>query len=193
MKSLPLMLGLALAAPAAQADIYSFRDSNGVIHLTDRPPDGRYKLVMRSKNGRLQFVNARPSVDLGQYARAIRETAQRHALDRHLLDAIVRVESGYDPKAVSRAGAIGLMQLMPGTAERYGVDNPWDARANLDGGARYLRDLIDRFRSVPLALAAYNAGENAVERYGNQIPPYPETRQYVDKVLDAYRENRDRN
>ena len=92
------------------------------------------------------------------------------------------------PQAVSKKGAVGLMQLMPGTAKRYGVDDRRDPGENVAGGVRYLRDLLIQFRSVSLALAAYNAGESAVVRYGNRIPPYPETRRYVYKVLTHYKE-----
>ena len=98
-------------------------------------------------------------------------------------------ESAYDPQALSRAGAMGLMQLMPGTAQRYGVSNAWDPVQNLDGGARYLRDLLKMFnQDLRLALAGYNAGEGAVQKYGNQIPPYRETQNYVVKVMDLMRQ-----
>ena len=103
---------------------------------------------------------------------------------------MVTAESAYDPVAVSSAGAVGLMQLMPGTAERYGVRNRRDPRQNVLGGVRYLRDLLVQFDDLTLALAAYNAGENAVIRYGNRIPPYPETQNYVRKVLTFYRDYR---
>jgi soluble lytic murein transglycosylase-like protein len=100
---------------------------------------------------------------------------------------VVQAESAYNSKAVSTAGAMGLMQLMPATAERYGVADVWDPRQNLNGGARYLRDLLDMFKNnLKLALAAYNAGESAVMKYGNRIPPYPETQNYVRKVIDFY-------
>jgi soluble lytic murein transglycosylase-like protein len=98
------------------------------------------------------------------------------------------VESGYDPHAVSRAGAVGLMQLMPDTARRYGVRNLRDPAQNVQAGARYLRDLMGKFdNDLTLALAAYNAGEEAVAQYGNRIPPFRETLNYVPKVLDVYR------
>ena len=115
-------------------------------------------------------------------------TAKRYRLDARLVHAVVRAESAYDPHAVSRAGAVGLMQLMPGTARRYGVQDRRDPTQNLSGGVRYLRDLLLQFRNVSLALAAYNAGENAVTRHGNRIPPFPETREYVRRVIRFYRE-----
>ena len=117
----------------------------------------------------------------------IEKVAQRTNLKPELLHAVVRAESAYDPKALSKKGARGLMQLMPATADRYGVNDSWDPEQNLDGGARYLRDLLDMFdQNLKLAVAAYNAGENAVKKYGNTIPPYPETRQYVRKVVTFY-------
>jgi len=112
-------------------------------------------------------------------------------LQPELLHAVIRAESSYNPNAVSRAGAVGLMQLMPGTAQRYGVLDRTDPVANLKGGAQYLRDLLEMFDyDMELALAGYNAGENAVIRAGNRIPPYPETRQYVARVLAYFGENR---
>jgi soluble lytic murein transglycosylase-like protein len=105
-----------------------------------------------------------------------------------LLHAVIRVESAYNPSAVSSAGAVGLMQLMPGTAQRYGVVDRTDPVQNIEGGARYLRDLMAMFGSdLTLAIAAYNAGENAVIKYNNSIPPYPETQNYVRQVLSLYR------
>jgi soluble lytic murein transglycosylase-like protein len=112
-------------------------------------------------------------------------------LQPELLHAVIRAESSYNPNAVSRAGAVGLMQLMPATAQRYGVLDRTDPVANLKGGAQYLRDLLELFDyDLQLALAGYNAGENAVIRAGKRIPPYPETQQYVAKVLAYYGESR---
>jgi soluble lytic murein transglycosylase-like protein len=102
------------------------------------------------------------------------------------MHAVISAESAYNPYAVSPKGAMGLMQLMPDTARRFGIYNPYDPIANMHGGARYLRWLIDRFNNTPLALAAYNAGEGAVENYGNSIPPYQETQTYVTRVLSFY-------
>jgi len=115
--------------------------------------------------------------------RLARTVARRYELDEELVSAVVRAESGYDPAAVSRVGAVGLMQLMPATAAELEVDDPFDPEQNLDGGVRYLKWMLDRFEGeVDLALAAYNAGPAAVDRYGG-IPPYPETRSYVRRVL----------
>jgi hypothetical protein len=126
----------------------------------------------------------------GDWADAIAEAADRHGVDRALLAAMVQVESRFQPRAVSPKGARGLLQLMPATAARFGVRDPFDPVQNLDGGAQYLRWLLARFDGrTDLALAAYNAGEGAVDRHGRQIPPYGETLRYVNRVLeDAIRE-----
>lgn len=115
----------------------------------------------------------------------IRQSAQRYGMDEGLVRAVVQAESGFNPQAVSAAGAKGLMQLMDATARALGVDDPFDAAQNVDGGVRYLRSLLDRFDSLPLALAAYNAGPGAVQRYGG-VPPYAETRTYVNRVLSSW-------
>ena len=118
----------------------------------------------------------------------VNEAARRHRVRAELLHAIIEVESAYDPAAVSPAGAVGLMQLMPPTAARYGVGDPTDPRQNLAGGTAYLRDLKSQFGDdLRLILAAYNAGEDAVERFQRKIPPYPETRAYVRRVVDLLR------
>jgi soluble lytic murein transglycosylase-like protein len=123
------------------------------------------------------------------YAPAIAQAALRYKLPHALLHAVIKAESAYNPIAVSHAGAVGLMQLMPGTALRYGVINRKDPIANLSGGSRYLRHLMGMFKNnLVLALAAYNAGENAVIRYGRKIPPYPETQTYVRRVLQYYKQ-----
>ncbi|MBF0425411.1 MAG: lytic transglycosylase domain-containing protein [Magnetococcales bacterium] len=183
---------LLACAPAARADIFAFVDQKGVIHLTDRADDSRYRLLIRfpkkrdgvrviSPNGEVTFANPR-------YGTAIRAAATRYDLDEALVHAVIRAESSYDPDAISPKGAVGLMQLMPETASRYGVRDRRDPESNIDGGSRYLRDLLRLFNNnLHLSLAAYNAGENAVKRYGNQIPPYEETRQYVTRVLQFYK------
>ena len=194
MKALLIAGTLIALPPSALADFYSYRDEYGVIHLTDRPPaHGGYKQVTRSRSGRWiirqgdRVMSGTVKPQPKRFEGDVRRVADRYALDRRLLHAVVKVESSYDPHAVSRAGAVGLMQLMPETAEQLGVSNRWDPQQNLDGGARLLRRLIDRFGELELALAAYNAGENAVIRHGNRIPPFPETRRYVKKVMKAYR------
>jgi soluble lytic murein transglycosylase-like protein len=188
----------ALVPLAAEAEVYKYRDSAGRIHLTDQPMRGSYKLL---KTYRFQ-TGSRPAVTthgalaaMRERRRAVAPTIARVAaeteLPPELLHAVVRAESAYDPKAVSRKGAVGLMQLMPATATRYGVADRENPAQNLSGGARYLRDLLEMFdQDLHLALAAYNAGENAVLRYGRQIPPYQETQTYVKRVLAFLSEHR---
>ena len=121
------------------------------------------------------------------YTPQVELVARTYGLDPKLMHAVISAESAYNPTAISDKGAMGLMQLMPDTARRFGVPDPFDPVANMHGGARYLRWLMDRFQNnLNLVLAAYNAGEGAVERYGNTIPPYEETRTYVVRVLDLY-------
>jgi soluble lytic murein transglycosylase-like protein len=124
--------------------------------------------------------------DSGPYVNEIRDAAERYGVPVRLVSAVIRAESGFNPRAVSRTGAQGLMQLMPTTASLLGVRNSFDPRQNIDGGVRHLRGLLDRFPNrLSLAIAAYNAGEKAVAQYGG-IPPYPETQDYVTKVLQFY-------
>jgi soluble lytic murein transglycosylase-like protein len=184
-----------LAGPAA-ADIYSFRDDRGVVHFTNQPDDKRYKLVRREASsapqGSMQSVSARVFMpaeeNIKRYAPIIDLASRTHGVEPALVHAVVSAESGYNAGAISRAGARGLMQLMPETAKRYGVHNIMDPAENIYAGVRYLRDLMLMFNgNMELAIAAYNAGENAVIRYGNRIPPYAETIQYVPKVLGFYR------
>jgi soluble lytic murein transglycosylase-like protein len=187
---------LALVAMPALADIYSFRDERGVVHFSNTPDDTRYKLVRREAGSvpmpSSTAVSARvfmPAEEsIRRFAPIIDLASRTHGVEPALVHAVVSAESGYNPGAVSKAGARGLMQLMPDTAKRYGVHNIMDPVENIYAGVRYLRDLLLMFHgNVELAVAAYNAGENAVIRYGNRIPPYSETIQYVPKVLGFYR------
>lgn len=137
---------------------------------------------------------ARPDLDLPpeavvrRFAPIVAKAARVHGVDEALVHAVIFAESSYDPRAVSPAGATGLMQLMPATAQQYGVRDLFDPAQNVTGGVRFLRDLLARFDgNVELALAAYNAGANAVIRAGNRVPPYPATAAYVPKVIDYYR------
>ncbi len=197
-----------LGSTNSWADIYKYQDPAGQILLTDRPQSGKYTLLKVFRFGyptppkkqeavtpeRLNLVSATPapaSAGRQRYSPIIDAVAKREKLDPALVHAVVRAESGYNPQAVSPAGAVGLMQLMPGTAKRYGVDDSRDPVANVGGGARYLRDLLEMFDNrLELALAAYNAGEQTVIDYGWTIPPYPETQTYVRRVLAYYREHR---
>lgn len=188
---------LALGAVPAQADIYKFVDENNVVHFTNMPNDSRYRLYKRTPPQRVAvpYGNSTLSADRmaalrmnrQRYTPMINTTAAQYQVDPALVHAVIMAESGYNPNAVSPKGATGLMQLMPGTAQRYGVHNSYDAAANIRGGTRYLRDLLDMFNhNIHLAVAAYNAGENAVITHGNQIPPYRETKNYVTRVIALY-------
>ena len=189
--------GLALLLLCGAADsgqVLKYQDADGHIHYTDTPMRGEeYRLLWRSAPdpATTRFSMEDYWRNRAAFTSLINDAAERVRLHPELLHAVVQAESAYDPDAYSRAGAVGLMQLMPGTAERYGVGNSWDPAENVDGGARYLRDLIERFdQDLRLALAAYNAGENAVVKHGNAIPPYPETQRYVEKVLANLERNR---
>ena len=188
-----IFLGMMLGAASAEAHskIYTYLDSDGVRHYTDVPDDNRYKLLALSSHDITQSGDHYDPVVLAratQYDSIIEKAAMTAAVEPNLLRAVIVVESGFNSRAVSKRGAVGLMQLMPATASRFGVSNPYDARQNVHAGARYLKFLIDRFgHDVRLALAAYNAGEDAVERNGGQIPPFAETQAYVPRVLRIYR------
>jgi soluble lytic murein transglycosylase-like protein len=186
-----LLLGVLLLLPLlAQAEIYKYRGPDGSFHFTDRPMARGYKLLWRSGKSKPKkggYSLAKMKENKSRLTPLIAEVAKELRIHPGLLHAMVRVESAYNPKAVSKKGAQGLMQLMPETASRYGVADSYDPKQNLEGGARYLSDLLREFEyDIKLALAAYNAGENAVKRYGNKIPPFPETINYVDKVLGEY-------
>lgn len=173
----------------AGADIYKYVDKHGRIHLSDQPAHDGYKRIVRTWKGwkEAQVAYRDSGKNRKRYASTIDSVAKKNKLPRALVHAVITAESAYDPNAVSRAGAVGLMQLMPGTAERYGVRNRKDPAANVAGGTRYLRDLLKMFdNNLVLALAAYNAGENAVIKYGHKIPPYEETQTYVQRVLKHY-------
>lgn len=189
-------LAMAALSRPALADIYSFKDENGVVHFSNMPDDKRYKLIRREAGSAAPAPVAAPVANVYMPAEEsirrfspIVDTASRlHGVDAALIHAVISAESGYNPSALSKAGAMGLMQLMPQTAKRYGVTNIMDPVQNITGGVRYLRDLLAMFNgNLELAIAAYNAGENAVIKYGNKIPPYAETVQYVPKVLGFYR------
>ncbi|MDO8448457.1 MAG: lytic transglycosylase domain-containing protein [Rhodoferax sp.] len=188
-----LLLGCSLCRPG-WAEIYSYTADDGTVSLSNVPTDDRYTVLISATKLAVTtapLTKSRKGI-AGMAAKAgydqvVNEVSRTYGLESALLHAVISVESRYNPKAVSKKGATGLMQLMPQTAKRYGVADAFDPRQNLDGGAHYLRDLLRLFdNNVSLALAAYNAGEHAVMKHGNRIPPYSETLSYVPKVLDFY-------
>ena len=173
---------LLLFADPAYSEVYQYVDRNGVISLTNVPTDTRYKRIDLSTS-----PASRAQVPVKELDHAILRSARRHRLHPALVRAIIKAESDFDPRAVSRAGALGLMQLMPDTAVQHNVRDAFDPEENIAGGTKHLRYLLDRFHgNLPLALAAYNAGEHTVNRY-QSLPPIDETRRYVQKVLRYYR------
>ena len=220
-RSAALALLLAMGQHAAiAADIFGYIDEKGVAHFAAEKLDSRYQIFFKGgqsfdtanglgRRGKADAVSgmvppasqtlmalfeASPSYKIAKTA--LRDASQRHAIDYELLQALIAAESGFDAQAVSPKGAIGLMQLMPATAQRYGVQSDkkssvetklFDPRVNIAAGSRYLRDLISMFPGeLDLAIAAYNAGEGAVQRAGNKIPNYKETQNYVKTVLQLY-------
>ena len=162
------------------AEIYRFVDKKGIIHFTNTPKDHRFKLYIREGKETLGKKNHT------LYDQLILKYSRKHQVVFALIKAIIRAESGFDPQAVSRKGAKGLMQLMPETAQRMKVTDAFNPRDNIDGGVRYFKYLLNLFDDdIKLSLAAYNAGENCVVQRGS-IPPYPETVNYVKKVLNFY-------
>jgi soluble lytic murein transglycosylase-like protein len=185
------LAGLVLVASSSRADIYQYTDQDGVIHFSNREKKG--KLYARSSET-TAVTGGRVGDGGGNVTRFdeyIHQAAALYQIPEELVRAVIRVESGFDPRAVSRTNARGLMQLMPETAERMLVSDVFDPRQNIFGGVRYLRVLANLFNGdIELTLAGYNAGENAVISHGG-IPPFEETRQYVVKVLQFYRYYRD--
>ncbi len=187
-----LVAVLAAAAAEARSAIYTYVDVAGIRHYTDVPDDNRYRRLVLSARDRTASGDRYDATLLAkgnQYDAIIERAAVSASVESNLLRAVIVVESGFNPRAVSKRGAVGLMQLMPGTATRFGVSNRYDPRENVHGGARYLKFLMDRFgQNIRLALAAYNAGENAVDRNGGRIPPFEETMAYVPRVMKIYRQ-----
>jgi soluble lytic murein transglycosylase-like protein len=178
-----LMMGAGLPQ-ICRADIYKYVDEEGVLHLTNVPTEAnaRYVLVLREKP-----VYFKANTDITKYDHLITKAAEKYQVSPALVKAVIKAESNFNHEAVSPVGAQGLMQLMPSTAHYLQVANTFQPEHNIDGGVRYLRYLLNLYRNdLPLALAAYNAGEGAVSRYNNRIPPYRETQTYVQRVLSYF-------
>jgi soluble lytic murein transglycosylase-like protein len=174
-----LCIFLMSSLSVARAEIYKYTDERGVIHFTDTPTNPRYRPVSSKRNS---------AGDERRYDHIIRMLCREHQMDFSLVKAVIKAESAFNPQAISKKGARGLMQLMPDTARELSVDDPFDPYDNLQGGVRYLRQMLNIFNGdVTLAVAAYNAGPGAVQS-SNAVPPYPETRMYVKRVLQYRRE-----
>ncbi|MCJ7482004.1 MAG: lytic transglycosylase domain-containing protein [Thermodesulfovibrionales bacterium] len=179
-------------APVASADIFKYVDDQGVICYTDTPAgkkaDRIHKDTPETPSGQKQPVqyNSGVNANASEYHNIIHEKASMYDLDPSLIKAVIKTESNWNSRAVSRKGAMGLMQLMPATATEMNVQNPYDPEENIEGGTKYLRYLLERFNGdLTLALAAYNAGPKTVEKFG-YVPPITETKHYVSKVLSLY-------
>jgi soluble lytic murein transglycosylase len=169
---------LTFIAGAGRAEVYQFIDKHGTLHFTNVPTNRHFQPVL---------VTRPPTSSYAQLKNTIHKTGRQYRVDPHLIRAVIKVESDFDPWAVSSAGAQGLMQLMPRTASSLSVSNPFDPEENIDGGTRYLRYLLNLFQGdTQLAVAAYHAGENTVQRFGD-IPPVQQTQDYVKKVMKNYR------
>ena len=171
--------------PAGLADIYRYVDKEGIVHLTNVPTETgvRYDVILREK----RVIFKVRATDINRYDHLITQTAEKYNVDSDLVKAVIKAESNFNHQAVSPKGARGLMQLMPATASSLQVHDSFHPAKNIDGGVRYLRYLLNVFRGdLSLALAAYNAGEKAVAKYNNSIPPYQETQHYVRRVLSYF-------
>jgi soluble lytic murein transglycosylase-like protein len=190
---IPFLIIAVFAATSAFADIYRYIDENGVMHFTNAPTSsaGDYKLFMRERKqpAPTWYDTEKAALtwyDAEKYDDLITAASKRHGVSFPLLKAIIKAESDFDPKAVSKKGAMGLMQIMPQNFKLLGLNDPFDPTQNINAGARYFKQLYERFGGkLALSLAAYNAGPTAVDRY-QTIPPYEETEEYVRRVLRYY-------
>ena len=166
---------------SASADIYRYKDERGVWHFTNIRSDKRYKLYIRS-------YSKKPLEYIKDFDGIIKQASKRFSVEPSLIKAVIRAESAFDHRAVSRKGAEGLMQLMPQTANAMDVEDTFNPEENIFGGTRYLSLMLERFRNdIRLAVAAYNAGPESVEEYKG-VPPFPETKSFVEKVLRFYKQ-----
>ena len=196
-----LALGIPWIPTSLRADIYRYQDENGVVHFTNAPTDSKYQLFLReqqksrtsfpSKGNPKSFSSTMPnSNNYPLLVPHIDEASQQYGIDPKLIQAVIHVESNFDPQALSPKGAQGLMQLMPQTARNLQVSDAFSPKENIDGGTRYLKYLMDIYnQDMYLALAAYNAGPEKVNLYRG-IPPYQETKTYVQRVMQLYNQLR---
>ncbi len=195
-KFILLAILLFALAPSVKADIYTYTDASGIIYFSNTRSNKNERIAVASQRYEDRSRPSRGQAQISQaeknrFSPLVEAAAHTYQVDAALLHAVISAESGYDPAAVSSKGAVGLMQLMPETARRYGVENSFDPEQNIRGGAKYLSYLLQLFNNnIELTVAAYNAGENAVIRHGYSIPPYRETLGYVPKVLRLQKNHR---
>ncbi len=176
-----IFLLVCLFPDISRGDIYQYIDSEGIVYYTNTPTSSDYLLYIREN-----LSQVAPEPDSMAYDTIIQKAQAKYGIEFSLIKAVIQAESGFDSRAVSKKGAKGLMQIMPDNYKALSVSNPFDPSQNIMGGTRYLKQLLNRYDDkLPLALAAYNAGPGAVDKY-RQIPPYPETRNYVQKVMTLY-------
>ncbi len=181
-----MIVFLFSATVCVQADIYMYIDADGVMHFTNAPTesDRDYRVYIRERSSYRSSRSYSPD----KYDELISVASKQYGVDSRLVKAIIKAESDFNPTAVSKKGAMGLMQIMPQNFQHLDIEDPFDPRENIMGGTRYFRYLYDRFDGkLALSLAAYNAGPTAVDNYNKTIPPYRETEQYVQRVLTYYR------
>jgi soluble lytic murein transglycosylase len=177
---------LLLFTSAAFSDIYKYIDENGVIYYTDAPSGKKAEIVRKDKK-----ISVNKIITYRNYNKYIKKAAKKYQIEPELINAVIKTESNGNYRAISRKGAMGLMQLMPATANEMDVKNPFNPEENIEGGTRYLRYLLEKFNgNLTLALAAYNSGPKTVEKY-RSVPPISETRDYVNKVFTLYQGKRD--
>lgn len=187
--ALLLVIREPLGPACARADIYKYIDSDGVVHFTNTPTSADYFLYIKTDRGHPKANRGQPALSGAvppAYDAIIRRAEDRYGVEAALIKAVIKAESNFDPKAVSKMGARGLMQIMPENDRDLDISDPFDPLQNIMGGTRYLKAMLARYdRKLPLALAAYNAGPGVVDRY-RRIPPFRETRMYVEKVMALY-------
>ncbi len=182
------ILLLLLISSYSYAQIYQYQDKEGTIHFTNVPTDKRFRLMDKKDEPGSKKAKRKEKIQTQTLNKAINSSSKTYRIDPNLVKAVIKAESDFDPMAISPAGAVGLMQLMPKTAEQLNVFDPFNPEENIEAGVRYLSYLLDSFDGdLSMSLAAYNAGENRVRRH-KTIPPFEETHTYIKKVLGYYRD-----